>query len=178
MGSDEYYMHRALDQAHLALAAGEVPIGAVVVNAAGDIIGEGFNAPVTRHDPTAHAEIRALRDAGERLGNYRLGGCSLFVTVEPCLMCTGAIIQARIKRLVYGVAEPKTGMAESRANLFAQPWFNHMVLVDSGVRSGKARRLMREFFAARRLHQQEVASPSKGQVSDDPNWRDDTSTSA
>ncbi|ART64559.1 tRNA adenosine(34) deaminase TadA [Kushneria marisflavi] len=150
MRSDEFYMHRALDQAHLAMAAGEVPVGAVVVSAEGEIIGEGFNAPVGQHDPTAHAEVQALRDAGKRTGNYRLTGCTLYVSVEPCLMCTGAIIHARIARVVYGVAEPRTGMAQSKANLFAQPWHNHEVEVVSGVLVAPARRLLKTFFASRR----------------------------
>lgn len=150
MRSDEFYMHRALDQAHQGLVAGEVPVGAVVVDAAGDIVGRGFNAPVARHDPSAHAEIRALRDAGERLGNYRLDGCTLYVTLEPCLMCTGAIILARLARMVYGAAEPRSGMVESKANLFAQPWHHHRVEVQGGVLASRASRLMRDFFAARR----------------------------
>lgn len=150
MRSDEFYMYRALDQAHLALAAGEVPVGAVVVSAEGEIIGEGFNAPVGRHDPTAHAEVQALRDAGKRTGNYRLTGCTLYVSVEPCLMCTGAIIHARIVRLVYGTPEPRTGMAQSKANLFAQPWHNHDVEIVSGVLAAPARRLLKTFFASRR----------------------------
>ncbi|TDR54402.1 tRNA(adenine34) deaminase [Halomonas ventosae] len=150
MRSDEFYMHRALDEARRGLAAGEVPVGAVVVDAAGEIVGAGFNAPVGAHDPSAHAEIRALRDAGERLGNYRLDGCTLYVTLEPCLMCTGAIIHARLARLVYGAAEPRSGMAESKANLFAQPWYNHRVSVEGGVLAGRAARLLRDFFAARR----------------------------
>lgn len=150
MRSDEFYMHRALDEARRGLSAGEVPVGAVVVDAAGEIVGAGFNAPVGAHDPSAHAEIRALRDAGERLGNYRLDGCTLYVTLEPCLMCTGAIIHARLARLVYGAAEPRSGMAESKANLFAQPWYNHRVSVEGGVLAGRAARLLRDFFAARR----------------------------
>ncbi|MGM0915749.1 MAG: tRNA adenosine(34) deaminase TadA [Pseudomonadota bacterium] len=150
MRSDEFYMHRALDQARLGLAAGEVPVGAVVVDAAGEIIGAGYNAPVAGHDPSAHAEIRALRDAGARLGNYRLDGCTLYVTLEPCLMCTGAIIHARLARLVYGAAEPRSGMVESKANLFAQPWYNHHVAVQGGVLAPRASRLLREFFASRR----------------------------
>ncbi|MDI4637129.1 MULTISPECIES: tRNA adenosine(34) deaminase TadA [Halomonadaceae] len=150
MRSDEFYMHRALDQARLGLAAGEVPVGAVVVDDAGDIIGEGFNAPVGSHDPSAHAEVRALRDAAERLGNYRLDGCTLYVTLEPCLMCTGAIIHARLARVVYGAAEPKTGMVESRANLFAQPWYNHRVEVEGGLLAAQAKRLLKAFFAGRR----------------------------
>ncbi|WP_027961779.1 tRNA adenosine(34) deaminase TadA [Halomonas halodenitrificans] len=150
MRSDEFYMHRALDQARLGLAAGEVPVGAVVVDGDGDIIGVGYNAPVGGHDPSAHAEICALRDAGTRLGNYRLDGCSLYVTLEPCLMCTGAIIHARVARVVYAAVEPRSGMAESKANLFAQPWYNHRVTVEGGVLATRASRLLREFFATRR----------------------------
>lgn len=148
--SDEFYMHRALDQARLGLAAGEVPVGAVVVDANGEIVGVGYNAPVSGHDPSAHAEICALRNAGATLGNYRLDGCTLHVTLEPCLMCTGAIIHARVSRVVYGAAEPRTGMVESKANLFAQPWFNHRVEVVGGVLASRASTLLREFFAARR----------------------------
>ena len=147
---DEFYMHRALEQAREGLAAGEVPVGAVVVDVEGEIVGVGYNAPVAGHDPSAHAEIRALRDAGARLGNYRLDGCTLYVTLEPCLMCTGAIIHARLARVVYGAAEPRTGMEESRANLFAQPWYNHQVAVEGGVLATRASRLLKEFFAARR----------------------------
>ncbi|WP_110649864.1 tRNA adenosine(34) deaminase TadA [Salinicola peritrichatus] len=150
MRSDEFYMHRALEQAKLALAAGEVPIGAVVIDADGEVIGHGYNRPIATHDPTAHAEVQALREAAARRANYRLEGCSLFVTLEPCLMCTGALIHARIRRLVYAVAEPKGGMAESRANLFAQPWFNHRVAVDSGVLAAPAKRLLKDFFQQRR----------------------------
>ncbi|HSH48164.1 MAG TPA: tRNA adenosine(34) deaminase TadA [Halomonas sp.] len=150
MRSDEYYMYRALDQARLALAEGEVPVGAVVVDAAGEIIGAGYNAPVASHDPSAHAEVRALRNAGAHQGNYRLEGCTLYVTLEPCLMCTGAIIHARLARVVYGAAEPLTGMVESKANLFAQPWFNHRVDVQGGVLAVRASRLLKAFFAERR----------------------------
>ncbi|MFC2991144.1 tRNA adenosine(34) deaminase TadA [Halomonas tibetensis] len=150
MRSDEFYMHRALDQARLGLAAGEVPVGAVVVDPNGEIVGVGYNAPVSGHDPSAHAEICALRNAGATLGNYRLDGCTLHVTLEPCLMCTGAIIHARVSRVVYGAAEPRTGMVESKANLFAQPWFNHRVEVVGGVLASRASTLLREFFAARR----------------------------
>lgn len=150
MRSDEFYMHRALDQARMALESGEVPVGAVVVDMAGDIVGAGYNAPVSRHDPSAHAEIQALRAAAQALGNYRLDGCSLYVTLEPCLMCAGAIIHARLARVVYGAAEPKTGMVESKANLFAQPWHNHRVQVEGGLLAVQARRLLRDFFAERR----------------------------
>jgi tRNA(adenine34) deaminase len=148
--SDEFYMHRALDQAREGLVAGEVPVGGVVVTPGGEVIGAGFNAPLSCHDPSAHAEIRALREAGARLGNYRLEGCTLFVTLEPCLMCTGAVIQARLARLVYAAPEPRSGMVESRANLFAQPWFNHRVEVQGGVLASQASRLLKDFFAMRR----------------------------
>jgi len=148
--SDEFYMHRALDQARLGLAAGEVPVGAVVVDAAGEIVGAGFNAPVGCHDPSAHAEVQALRDAGARLGNYRLEGCTLYVTLEPCVMCTGAILHARLARVVYGAAEPRSGMVESKANLFSQPWFPHRVVVEGGLLAAQASRLLKAFFAERR----------------------------
>ncbi|XKE44856.1 tRNA adenosine(34) deaminase TadA [Halomonas organivorans] len=150
MRSDEFYMHRALEQARLAWEAGEVPVGAVVVDPRGEIVGAGYNAPVAGHDPSAHAEIRALRDAGARLENYRLAGCTLYVTLEPCMMCTGAIIHARLARVVYGAAEPRTGMVESRANLFAQPWHNHRVRVEGGVLASRVTKLLKAFFADRR----------------------------
>ncbi|WP_404475145.1 tRNA adenosine(34) deaminase TadA [Vreelandella venusta] len=150
MRSDEFYMHRALDQAHLAYAAGEVPVGAVVVDAQGNIIGVGRNAPVASCDPSRHAEMCALREAGKQLGNYRLEGCTLFVTLEPCMMCAGAMVHARLRRLVYGAAEPRTGMVESKANLLAQPWFNHQVAVTSGVLATPAKKLLKRFFSERR----------------------------
>ncbi|MCP1314838.1 MULTISPECIES: tRNA adenosine(34) deaminase TadA [unclassified Halomonas] len=150
MRSDEFYMHRALDQAHLAAAAGEVPVGAVVVDPEGEIIGAAHNAPVERCDPSAHAEVRALREAGRALGNYRLDGCTLYVTLEPCMMCAGAMIHARIKRLVYAAAEPRTGMVESKANLLAQPWFNHRVDIEAGVLAPASSKLLKAFFARRR----------------------------
>ncbi|WP_447043320.1 tRNA adenosine(34) deaminase TadA [Vreelandella sp. H-I2] len=150
MRSDEFYMHRALDQAHLAADAGEVPVGAVIVDAQGEIIGAGCNAPVASCDPSGHAEIRALRAAGKHQGNYRLEGCTLFVTLEPCMMCAGAMIHARLSRLVYGAAEPRAGMVESKANLLAQPWFNHQVKISAGVLGPESRKLLKAFFAARR----------------------------
>ncbi|WP_339934234.1 tRNA adenosine(34) deaminase TadA [Vreelandella glaciei] len=150
MRSDEFYMHRALDQAHLAAAAGEVPVGAVVVDAQGEIIGVGCNAPVASCDPSGHAEVRALREAGKHQGNYRLEGCTLFVTLEPCMMCAGTMIHARLARLVYGAAEPRAGMVESKANLLAQPWFNHQIAVTGGVLSAASQKLLKGFFAARR----------------------------
>jgi len=148
--SDEFYMHRALDQAHLAMAAGEVPVGAVVVDAEGEIVGVGHNAPLSSCDPSGHAEVRALRDAGQRLGNYRLEGCTLYVTLEPCMMCTGTMVHARIQRLVYAAAEPRAGMVESKANLLAQPWFNHHIDVTGGVLAAQAKKLLKQFFADKR----------------------------
>ncbi len=142
-------MLAALEQAREAQAAGEVPVGAAVVKD-GEIIGVGFNAPIIRHDPTAHAEIAALRDAANKLGNYRLPGCELYVTLEPCAMCVGAILHARIARLVYGAADPKTGACGSVINLFAEPRLNHHASLTAGVMAKECGALLREFFAARR----------------------------
>ncbi|NLF54846.1 MAG: nucleoside deaminase, partial [Thauera phenolivorans] len=121
---NEDYMRAALEQAREAGSLDEVPVGAVVV-CDGEIVGRGFNQPIGRHDPTAHAEIMALRDAARRLGNYRLPGCELYVTLEPCAMCTGAIMHARIARVVFGARDPKTGVAGSVLDLFAEPRLNH-----------------------------------------------------
>lgn len=128
---------------------GEVPVGAVVVqdNA---IVGRGGNAPIAHNDPTAHAEIAALRDAGRTLGNYRLAGCSLYVTLEPCVMCAGAMMHARIKRLVFGARDPKTGAAGSVVDLFAEARLNHHTEVEGGMRSDECGALLSQFFAARR----------------------------
>ncbi|MBY5967513.1 tRNA adenosine(34) deaminase TadA [Halomonas denitrificans] len=159
MRSDEFYMHRALELAEQAGRAGEVPVGAVVVDAEGNIVGRGFNSPVAHHDPSAHAEVQALRDAGITLSNYRLEGCTLYVTLEPCMMCSGAIIHARIRRLVYGASEPRSGMVESKANLLAQPWHFHRVEVQGGVLASRASRLLKAFFVERRA----AAEQRKGQ---------------
>lgn len=148
--SDEFYMHRALDQARLAFAAGEVPVGAVVVSAQGAIIGAGYNAPIACHDPSAHAELQAIRAAAAQLNNYRLLDCTLFVTLEPCMMCLGAILQARIARVVYAAAEPKSGMIESRANLAAQPWHFHHPQIQGGVLASASSQLLKRFFSERR----------------------------
>lgn len=156
---DHYYMHRALEQAKYAMAAGEVPVGAVVVSPEGLVIGQGYNAPWSHHDPTAHAEIEALRAAAQQLGNYRLEHCTLYVTLEPCMMCLGAIIHARVARVVYGATEPRAGMIESRANLAAQPWFNHRLVVEGGILAAPARRLLKQFFAERRAAVTPAAKP-------------------
>ena len=146
---DAQFMHAALAAAAEAGARGEVPVGAVVI-ADGAIVGCGFNAPISRHDPSAHAEIAALREAAERLGNYRLPGCDLYVTLEPCPMCAGAIMQARIRRLVFGAADPKTGACGGVVNLFAEPRLNHHTLVTGGVLAEECGALLKQFFAGRR----------------------------
>lgn len=146
---EEAFMRAALELAAQAAAAGEVPVGAVVVKG-GEIIGRGYNHPISGHDPTAHAEIAALRDAAARLGNYRLSGCELYVTLEPCIMCAGAIMHARIARLVYGAQDPKTGACGSIADPFSEPRLNHHTRITSGVLAAEAAALLQRFFAARR----------------------------
>ena len=142
-------MRAALELAERAAAAGEVPVGAVVVRD-GEIVGRGYNHPISAHDPTSHAEIVALRNAAERLGNYRLGGCELYVTLEPCVMCAGAILHARIARVIYGAADPKTGACGSVLNLFAERRLNHHTAVSGGMLQDDAAALLQQFFAARR----------------------------
>lgn len=146
---DEVFMAEALHLAREGGALGEVPVGAVVVRD-GDIVGRGFNAPISRRDPTAHAEIVALRDAAGHLGNYRLPGCTLYVTLEPCAMCAGAIIHARIARVVFGARDPKTGACGSVVNLFGEPRLNFHATVEEGVLAGECATLLTNFFAARR----------------------------
>ena len=147
--TDEQFMRVALAEAATAARAGEVPVGAVVV-ADGAIVGRGFNAPIARHDPSAHAEIAALRDAAAKLRNYRLPGCDLYVTLEPCAMCAGAIMQARIRRLVYGAPDPKTGACGSVVDLPAEPRLNHHTTVVGGVLGEECGALLKTFFADRR----------------------------
>ncbi|HRM69089.1 tRNA adenosine(34) deaminase TadA [Thauera phenylacetica] len=147
--NEEDYMRAALEQARAAGAVDEVPVGAVVV-CAGEIVGRGFNQPIGRHDPTAHAEIMALRDAAARLGNYRLPGCELYVTLEPCAMCSGAIMHARIARVVFGARDPKTGVAGSVLDLFAEPRLNHHATIEGGLLADECGRMLSSFFAARR----------------------------
>lgn len=148
--SDLEFMRAALDLAQQAGEAGEVPVGAIVV-CQGEVLGRGFNAPIGGHDPSAHAEILALRDAAARLGNYRLVGCTLFVTLEPCVMCAGAIMHARIGRLVYGAADPKTGACGSVVNLFAESRLNHHTSVEGGLLAGECGALLSRFFQQRRI---------------------------
>ena len=143
-------MRLALDQAHNALLVGEVPVGAVILRD-GQLIATGYNRPVTTLDPTAHAEIGALRHAATLLGNYRLPGCELYVTLEPCAMCAMALLHARLSRVVFGTTDPKTGAAGSVLNLFEQPQLNHHTALVGGVMADDCSALLREFFAQRRL---------------------------
>lgn len=147
--TDEDFMEIALDLAREAATLGEVPVGALVVKA-GEIVGRGGNQPIGRHDPTAHAEVMALRDAAGKLGNYRLPGCTLYVTLEPCAMCIGAIFHARISRVVYGASDAKTGAAGSVIDLFGVEKLNHHAEVVGGVRAEECGALLSGFFAARR----------------------------
>ena len=146
---DAHFMGLALDLAREAGALGEVPVGAVVV-LEGEVVGRGFNRPIDRHDPTAHAEIMALRDAASRLGNYRLPGCTLYVTLEPCVMCAGAIMHARVAQVVFGARDPKTGAAGSVVDLFAETRLNHHTTITGGVLADECGKLLSSFFAARR----------------------------
>ena len=142
-------MRQAIAHAEKALAAGEVPVGAIVV-VDGAAIGAGFNQPITSSDPTAHAEIVALRDAAVRVGNYRLTGSTLYVTVEPCLMCVGAMVHARVQRLVYGATEPKAGALVSMTRAHELPGLNHRLDVTGGVLEEQCREMMQAFFRSRR----------------------------
>ncbi len=150
MESDSYYMGLALAQAREGMAAGEVPVGAVLVGEGGEVLVRAFNQPITLQDPTAHAEILAVR-AGARLrGNYRLPGVSLYVTIEPCIMCLGALLHARLRRLVFGAPDPKAGACVSLYRLPEDSRLNHRIEVTGGVREAECRGLLQEFFKARR----------------------------
>jgi tRNA(Arg) A34 adenosine deaminase TadA len=148
-GIDRRWMDEALREAGAAGNRGEVPVGAVVVMDGRSIAAAG-NASIAHHDPTAHAEVLALRAAGTSVRNYRLAGATLYVTVEPCLMCMGAIVHARIARLVYGCMDPKAGAAGSQFDLGADPRLNHVVAITSGIAEGECRALLQDFFRARR----------------------------
>jgi tRNA(adenine34) deaminase len=147
--NDQTFMNLALEQGQLAFECGEVPVGAVVV-LAGQVIGRGYNKPITSSDPSAHAEVVALRDAAKNIGNYRLSGAILYVTVEPCTMCAGLLVHARIDRLVYGTTEPKSGVIESAMCLLDRPFYNHKIDILGGVLSKEASTLMSDFFSMRR----------------------------
>ncbi|MDE0514039.1 MAG: tRNA adenosine(34) deaminase TadA [Gammaproteobacteria bacterium] len=148
-GNDDYWMRRALDLAERARSEGEVPVGAVLVME-DDCIGEGWNRPISARDPTAHAEIGALRAGAAHMGNYRLPGATLYVTLEPCAMCAGAIILARLKRLVYAAADPKAGAAGSVFNILQSSQLNHRVELASGILEQEAAMLLQTFFRERR----------------------------
>jgi tRNA(adenine34) deaminase len=145
----EALMREALVLAAAAAEAGEVPVGAVVVKE-GEIVGRGYNRPISSNDPTAHAEVVAMRDAAQRLGNYRLIGCHLYVTLEPCVMCVGAMVHARIERIVYGTRDPKTGACGSIVDLPGLATFNHHGTFEGGVLAAESAEILRRFFAARR----------------------------
>lgn len=149
MAVDEFWMREALHLAEEAARAGEVPVGAVVVLDEA-IVGRGFNCTISKADPTAHAEMEALRDAGARIGNYRLPGATLFVTVEPCTMCAGALVHARVAKLVFGAREPKAGAVVSTAEVLANPNLNHRVEVTEGVCGDECSDMMSVFFKERR----------------------------
>jgi tRNA(adenine34) deaminase len=147
--NDELWMQEALRAAQRALELGEVPVGAVVIFE-GRIVGRGFNRNITDCDPSAHAEIVALREAGKAVGNHRLSDCELFVTIEPCAMCSGAIVHARIRRLIYGADDPKAGAVHSALRVLNHPGLNHRVAVRQGVLAGQCAALLQEFFRLRR----------------------------
>lgn len=147
--SDELFMEEALRCAQRALEIGEVPVGAVVV-CGGEIIARGWNRNLADHDPTAHAEVVALRQAGKIIGNHRLGDCDLFATIEPCAMCAGALVHARIRRLVYGADDPKAGAVHSTLQVLNHPALNHRTEIRGGVLAGRSAHILQEFFRARR----------------------------
>ncbi len=148
--SDAAWMQQALVQAQIAAERDEVPVGAVLVDSAGELIAAGHNQPITACDPSAHAEIVVLRAAAQKLGNYRLPDTTLYVTLEPCTMCVGALVHARVGRVVYGAAEPKTGAIESAQRLFETGKFNHQPLVEAGVLAAECSALLTQFFENKR----------------------------
>ena len=150
MTDDPFFMKLALSLAREAASCGEVPVGAVVVDPQGSVIGRGFNQPIGRHDPTAHAEIMALRNAAQHLANYRLPGCTLYVTLEPCAMCAGAMLHARLARVVFGAADPKSGASGSVIDVFGETRLNHHTEIGGGVLAEECGALLSDFFAARR----------------------------
>lgn len=149
MSTDEFYMAKALQLAEQAGAAGEVPVGAIVVKG-GEIVGEGFNQPISGCDPTAHAEIVAMRNAANNLSNYRLSGCDLYVTIEPCTMCVGAMVHGRIRRVLFGALEPRAGALQSQLQLMDQSHYNHSIEWQGGVLAQECGDLISSFFRRKR----------------------------
>lgn len=163
---DAHAMRIALDQAQNAWLVGEVPVGAVLMRD-GRVLATGYNRPITTHDPTAHAEIVALRHAATLLGNYRLPDCDLYVTLEPCAMCAMALLHARVRRVVFGAFDPKTGAAGSVIDVFAQPQLNHRTALQGGVMAEACGAVLREFFAERRQQQKQTRAddaPDSGPI--------------
>ena len=146
---DRQFMQEALEQAKLAALAGEVPVGAILVRD-GQVIGRGFNQPIGNHDPSAHAEMLALRTAAQGVANYRLPGATLYVTLEPCVMCSGAMLHARIDRVVFGASDPKTGAAGGVLDIFASKQINHQTQVEGGILAEECGQILRDFFRERR----------------------------
>ena len=161
ISEDEFWMRQAIGLAARAESEDEVPVGAIVVHN-GRKVGEGWNRTVTLNDPSAHAEILALRAAGETLGNYRLPGAVMYVTLEPCCMCAGAMIHARVKRVVFGAADPKTGAAGGRFSLLGEPGHNHRVETAGGCLQPECSTQLQSFFQRRRLEQARPAGPASG----------------
>jgi len=160
--SHEIFMAEAIQEALKADKLNEVPVGAVVV-LDGQIIGRGFNQPISSNDPTAHAEVMALRDAAKHVANYRLVDADLYVTIEPCTMCSGAIVHSRIRTLIYGAAEPKAGVVQSQQSIFTEPYFNHVVSVISGVLAEECSAVMQAFFKRRREEKKQIKREQRGE---------------
>ena len=158
--SHELFMAEAIIEAQKAADLMEVPVGAVVV-LNGEIIGRGFNQPISSHDPCAHAEVMALRDAAKRIENYRLVDADLYVTIEPCTMCSGAIVHARIKRVIFAALEPKAGVVCSQMEAFKQPYFNHEVEVISGILEEQSVKIMQDFFKMRRAQKKQLKKEAR-----------------
>ena len=163
---DDHWMQCALMLAERAAEAGEVPVGAVVV-LDNQVIGEGWNQPISSHDPTAHAEVLALRDAAQKVGNYRLVDADLYVTIEPCTMCAGAMVHARVRRVVYGASEPKSGVIESNGQLLEQSWMNHRVEVTAGVLADQCSERISLFFKQRRAEKKAAKQAARKLSSSD-----------
>ena len=149
MNNDEKWMKIAISEANLAINEGEIPVGAVLIQD-GKLIAKAHNQPILNHDPTAHAEVEVLRKAGKKLKNYRLARATLYVTLEPCTMCLGAIMHARIERIVFGASDPKTGVCGSKADLTSEAFFTHKVKVDGGVLEEENKEILQSFFKSRR----------------------------